>query len=89
MLLAGGYQMLVPEAFVTSLGVTIFLLGVYRNQENPALRQLSHYHQEMVMGFAVRLRARTAAPAAMSDTPPLTWKCWQKSSGTGAISGTF
>lgn len=58
MLLVGGYQMLVPDALVTSLGVTIFLLGVYLNQENPALRQLSHYHREMVMGFAVLIEGK-------------------------------
>ena len=58
MLLAGGYQMLVPEALVTSLGMTIFLLGIYLNQENPALRQLSHYHREMVMGFAVLIEGK-------------------------------
>ena len=58
MLLLGGYQMLVPDALVTSLGVTIFILGVYLNQENPALRQLSHYHREMVMGFAVLIEGK-------------------------------
>lgn len=58
MLLVGGYQMLVPDALVTSLGVTIFILGVYLNQENPALRQLSHYHREMVMGFAVLIEGK-------------------------------
>ena len=58
MLLVGGYQMLVPDALVTSLGVTIFILGLYLNQENPALRQLSHYHREMVMGFAVLIEGK-------------------------------
>ena len=87
MLLVSGYQMMVPDALVTSFGVTIFLLGVYLNQENPALRQLSHYHREMVMGFAVLIEGKDGSTGAMSAAPPLTWKCWQKHSVTGAISG--
>ena len=58
MLLVSRYQMMVPDALVTSFGVTIFLLGVYLNQANPALRQLSHYHREMVMGFAVLIEGK-------------------------------
>ena len=58
MLLVSRYQMMVPDALVTSFGVTIFLLGVYLNQANPALRQLSHYHRETVMGFAVLIEGK-------------------------------
>ena len=58
MLLVSRYQMMVPDALVTSFGVTIFLLGVYLSQANPALRQLSHYHREMVMGFAVLIEGK-------------------------------
>lgn len=58
MLLVGGYQMMVPDSLVSSWGVTILLLGVYLNQEYPALRRLSHYHREMVMGFAVLIEGK-------------------------------
>lgn len=53
-----GYQMFVPEALITSLGVTLLVLGVYINLENPAFRELSGYHQEMVMGFATLVESR-------------------------------
>lgn len=46
------YQMFHPQALLSSLCVTIIVLGVYVNQENPAMETLSHYHDEMVMGFA-------------------------------------
>ncbi|HKM28967.1 MAG TPA: HD domain-containing phosphohydrolase [Anaerovoracaceae bacterium] len=46
------YQMIFPEALVTSIGTTAVLLGIYMNQEDPAKGALSHYHDEMVMGFA-------------------------------------
>ena len=88
MLLVSGYQMMVPDALVTSFGVTIFLLGVYLNQENPALRQLSHYHREMVMGFAVLIEGKDGSTGAMSAAPPPMWRCWRRPCGTGAISGT-
>lgn len=45
-------QMLIPELLITSIGITILILGVYLNQENPALWELEHYHNEMVIGFA-------------------------------------
>lgn len=46
------YQMLHPQALVTSLCVTLIILGVYLNQENPAVTELGRYHEEMTMGFA-------------------------------------
>lgn len=45
-------QMIFPEILITSIAVTVFILGIYMNLEDPSLRQLSHYHNEMVMGFA-------------------------------------
>lgn len=47
-----GYQMIFPESLVTSVGTTILILGAYMNQEDPALMELSKYHDEVVMGFA-------------------------------------
>ncbi len=45
-------QMAFPETLISSIGVTIFILGIYMNLENPALRELAHFHTETVMGFA-------------------------------------
>lgn len=52
------YQIVVPEALITSIATTALILGVYLNQEDPALTQLSHYHDEMVMGFATLIENR-------------------------------
>ena len=46
------YQMFHPQALVTSLCTTLIILGVYLNQENPAVTELGRYHEEMTMGFA-------------------------------------
>lgn len=47
-----GFQMVFPEALITSIAVTVLILGVYMNLEDPAIRQLSCYHSETVMAFA-------------------------------------
>lgn len=47
-----GIQTLFPEMLITSLAITLVILGVYMNQEDPALVKLAHYHSEMIMGFA-------------------------------------
>lgn len=52
MALVAGYQMLYPQALVSSICVTVIIVGVYINQENPSIAELSHYHNEMIMGFA-------------------------------------
>ncbi|MBP3569929.1 MAG: HD domain-containing protein [Lachnospiraceae bacterium] len=46
------YQMFHPEALLTSLCVTLIIVGVYMNQENPSVLELARYHEEMTMGFA-------------------------------------
>ena len=46
------YQMLYPQALVTSLCVTLIIIGVYLNQENPSVTELGRFHGEMTMGFA-------------------------------------
>ncbi len=45
-------QMCFPETLISSIAVTIIILGIYMNLENPALKQLSYYHNEAVMSFA-------------------------------------
>ena len=54
LLLAGitAYQMFHPQALVTGLCTTLIILGVYLNQENPAVTELGRYHEKMTMGFA-------------------------------------
>ncbi|MGN0733096.1 MAG: HD-GYP domain-containing protein [Emergencia sp.] len=52
------YQMMVPESLISSIATTIILTGVYVNQENPAMIELSRYHSEMVVGFATLIENR-------------------------------
>ena len=52
------YQMVVPDALVTSVGTMMIILGTYMNQEDPDMRELSRYHEEMVMGFATLIENR-------------------------------
>lgn len=47
-----GIQMIFPETLISSIGVTIFIISVYLNSEDPALRELSRLHSETVMSFA-------------------------------------
>ena len=47
-----GTQMIFPETLISSIAVTVFVLGVYMNLEDPALGELSHFHTETVMSFA-------------------------------------
>lgn len=56
--LVTGVQMAIPEILISCLVVTIFIIGIYMNQENPALGKLSHYHSEMIMGFATLIEKR-------------------------------
>lgn len=46
------YQMLQPQALVSSLVPTIVILGAYLNMENPLFLKLQSHNKEMVMGFA-------------------------------------
>lgn len=54
-------QMIFPETLITSIGVTIFILGVYMNSEDPALMELSRYHSETVMSFANLIENRDSS----------------------------
>ncbi|MDY3249579.1 MAG: HD domain-containing protein [Candidatus Choladocola sp.] len=56
-----GYQMLVPDSLVSGIGTTLLLVGAYVNQENPAMKELSRYHDEMVMGFATLIENRDSS----------------------------
>lgn len=52
------FQMIVPEALISSAAVTMLILGVYMNMENPALEELNHYQSEMVLGFATLMEGK-------------------------------
>ncbi|MGN0728876.1 hypothetical protein [Treponema sp.] len=41
-----------PEYLITSIVVTVMILGIYLSYEDPALKELSEYYSETVMSFA-------------------------------------
>ena len=45
-------QAIFPEILLSSVVVTLMVIGIYMNQEDPALNEISRYHSEMVMSFA-------------------------------------
>lgn len=45
-------QGIYPEILLTSVAVTLVLIGIYMNQEDPIMNEVSRYHGEMIMGFA-------------------------------------
>lgn len=48
----GIMQAVFPEILMTSAGITLMVVGIYMNQEDPTRNEISRYHGEMVMGFA-------------------------------------
>jgi len=45
-------QGIYPEILLTSVAVTLVLIGIYMNQEDPIMNEVARYHGEMIMGFA-------------------------------------
>lgn len=56
-----GIQMRFPETLISSIAVTLLVLGVYVNLEDPALKELRRYHRETVMGFANLIENRDSS----------------------------
>lgn len=46
-------QAIFPEILMTSAGITLMLVGIYMNQEDPTMNEIARYHSEMVMSFAI------------------------------------
>lgn len=51
-------QGLFPEILMTSVIVTLFVICIYLNQEDPVYTELSNYHDEMVTGFATLVESK-------------------------------
>lgn len=52
------YQMIYPQALLTSLVSVFVIIGAYLNMENPLFQKLNAHNQEMVMGFATLVENR-------------------------------
>lgn len=51
-------QLFVFEPLISSASFTFLILGFYISYEDPALKTLSHYYSEMIMGFATLIENR-------------------------------
>ena len=51
-------QALYNEALISSIGVTCFSLALFFTQEDPALKEIKHYQNEMILGFATLVESR-------------------------------
>lgn len=51
-------QALYNEALISSIGVTCFSLALFFTQEDPALKEIKHYQDEMILGFATLVESR-------------------------------
>lgn len=52
------YQMLYPESLVSSLAITILILGAYCSSENASKIELMQYHNRVVSAFAEVIESR-------------------------------
>ncbi len=46
------FQLFFPEFWGTTIGIVLVILNLYLNLEEPAIKALVYYHNEMVNGFA-------------------------------------
>lgn len=51
-------QMIYNEALVSSIAVALVIISIYLCLENPSLKYLEFYHDEMVMGFATLVEGK-------------------------------
>lgn len=51
-------QIILPETLISSLMPMLAIVGIYMNFENPALKRLHVYNEEMVTGFATLVENR-------------------------------
>ena len=58
MFLVAFIQFVFPESLVTSVGVTLFVVNIYLNQEDPSFCKLLQYHDDMVVDFANLIESR-------------------------------
>ena len=51
-------QIIYPEVLLTSVAATMLLVGIYIDFENPSIRKLTTYNENMVEGFATMVENR-------------------------------
>ena len=51
-------QLIFPEVLISALAPTIFVLGIYINHEEPAVKKLEVYHKDTVVDFATLVENR-------------------------------
>ena len=51
-------QSLFPEILTSSLGVTLVILSIYLGIENPTVKTVEFYHDEMILGFSTLMETK-------------------------------
>lgn len=62
-------QMVFPDLLMSSLAVMLIIISVYLGMENPSVKTVEIYHEEMLLGFSTLLEKRMVVPVAISDVP--------------------
>ena len=57
-LIVTGLKAIYTDLLITAIAPTLFVLGIYINQENPVLKELANHQSEMIMGFATLVESR-------------------------------
>lgn len=58
LMVISGYQMAVSDSLVTSIAITMAILGIYVNTETPSQLEHERYRGELVYGFANVIEGR-------------------------------
>lgn len=57
-------QCLIPELLISSIGVMMVLISIYLGMENPAVKTVEVYHEEMLLGFSSLLEKKDGGTGA-------------------------
>jgi len=58
LIVVGTVRLINPELFITSIGATIFVLGIYMTMASPSIRKVEQFHSDTVLGFASLINNR-------------------------------
>ena len=76
LLLTTTIQAIFPESLISSLGMTLTILAIYLNEDNPAMKKLSKFHKEMTTDLQMLLKTEMKTPADTSEESQPMFHCW-------------
>lgn len=57
-------QSIYPETLVSSIGLTLVILSIYLGIENPTVKTVEYYHDEMILGFSTLMETKDGSTGA-------------------------